>query len=351
MPIYDIYGTEIASGGSGESPNINCKIIAHRGYHVTAPQNTIAAFKAASDAGFKWIEIDIRKTADGFYVMAHDATVTLYNNGASASVTIANSNYSTIKNYTWDSDGNYKLCTLQAVFNAMKLYDMNMICDRKSGTNSEIMEIAAMCGAVDHVMLSYSGFAGALAEVELLNKYDNVPIRIWPGGGYSNYLNLKDEITNPVYADINATSVNNATISTALACGIPIIFSGCTTSNNNIWSVLASGCMANGDLNISHSQFYNLLNVDYDKATTITPSVQSVSVAVSGTASVSASSDLSEGGGYVYGYTLDPTVATVVQNTFGSSASFTVTGVAAGTTILRLFDGCGEIVEIPVTAS
>lgn len=351
MPVYDVSGDEIANGGSGGSTNINCKIIAHRGYHVTAAQNTIAAFKAASDAGFKWIEVDIRKTADGIYVMSHDATVTLYNNGSAVSVTIANSNYSTIKNYTWDSAGKYKLCTLQAVFNAMKLYDMNMICDRKSGTNSEIMEIAAMCGAVDRVMLSYGGFAGALADVDLLKKYDSVPIRVWPGGGYSNYLTLKDEITNPIYADINATGVDNVTISTALACGIPIIFSGCTTSNNNIWSVLASGCMANLNLNISYEDFVTLLTVDYDKATTITPSVQSVSIAASGTASVSASSNLSAAGGYVYGYTIDPTVAVVVQNTFGSSASFTVTGVAAGTTMLRLFDGCGEIVEIPVTVS
>ena len=345
MAIYDVNGNELIQN----TTQINCKIIAHRGYHSVAKQNTIPAFKAASDAGFTWIEIDIRKTADGIYVMSHDNAVTMYNNGTAVSVNIANSNYSTIKGYTWDSSGVYKLCTLQAVFNSMKLYDMKMICDRKTGTNAEIMEIAAMCGAVDRVMLSYGSFARALEDVELLKKYDNVPIRIYPSA-YSDYLALKDEISNPIYADYNATG-NYGSIATALACGIPIIFSGCTTSNYRIWSVLASGCMANLDLNITHDEFYNLLNADYDHVTTITPSANSLSVAVGGTGTLTASSDYGQQGGWVYGYTINPAIATVVQNTFGQSVSFTLTGVANGATTLRLFDGCGEIVDIPVTVS
>lgn len=353
MAVYDIEGNILANESIvNGSADINCKIIAHRGYHANAIQNTIKAFKDASEAGFSWIEIDIRKTADGIYIMSHDATVTLYNNGASVSVTIANSNYSTIKNYTWDSAGQYKLCTLQAVFNAMKLYDMKMICDRKTGTNAEIMEIASMCGAVDRVMLSYTNFTNALADVALLKKYDNVPIRVWTSASsYSSYLSLKDEISNPIYADINASDVNNTSVSVALACGVPIIFSGCTTSNYAIWSVLASGCMANTNLNITYQQFYDLLNVDYNHATTITPSAQSISIATGGTASLTASSDYNAVGGYVYGYTLNPAVATVIQNGYGQNASFTITGVATGTTTLRLFNGCGEIVNVPITVS
>ena len=352
MAVYDINGNLLA-GGSGGSSDINCKIIAHRGYHVTAKQNTISAFKAAAEAGFSWIEIDIRKTVDGIYVMAHDATVTLYNNGTATSVTIASSNYSTIKNYTWDSAGQYKLCTLQAVFNAMKVYDMKMICDRKSGTNAEIMEIASLCGAVDRVMLSYTSYSSALSDADLLNKYDNVPIRVWATDNtYESYLQLKEAISNPIYADVNATNVtSNTSLNIHLACGVPIIFSGCTTANTSIWQVLASGVMANADLNITYEQFYDYLDVDYDHATTIAPSTNSVSVSVNGTQALTASSDYSGAGGYVYAYTLDPTVATVTQSTYGQSVSLTVTGKKAGTTTLRLFDGCGEIVNIPVTVS
>lgn len=345
--IYDINGNPVLEE---IRKDINCKIIAHRGYHVIAKQNTIDAFKDASKEGFSWVEVDIRKTADGIYVMSHDNAVTMYNNGSAVSVNITNSNYETIKNYTWDSAGQYKLCTLQAVFNAMKVYDMKIICDRKTGTNAEIMDIATMCGAVDRVLLSYGSFAQAHADVNLLKKYDTVPIRIYPSD-YANASSVIEDITNPTYADINATSVNNNVIQTAMACGIPIIFSGCTRDNYPIWSVLASGCMANLDLNISYDDFYEMLNNDYDVVSTITPSVESVSVARESTANVTAQSNVSTRGGYVYGYTLNPAIASVVQLTFGSSVSFTITGVSAGSTTLRLFTGSGEIVEIPVVVS
>ena len=348
--IYDIYGNPLIV--ETNYSDINCKIIAHRGYHIVAKQNTIEAFKQAAENGFKWIEIDIRKCADNIYVMAHDASVTLYNNGTAVSVNIPNSNYETIKNYTWDSAGQYKLCSLQAVFNAMMIYDMNMVCDLKNGTNSDIMDIASLCGAVDKVMLSYSSFQTAYNDRILLSKYDNVPIRCIPSD-YANFATLTSAINNPIYADVNAsdTAHYQQYLNIALSCGVPIIFSGCTTSNYNRWCVLANGVMANLDLNISYDDFYDMLNVDYDKATTITPSANSVSVAVNGTSTVTASSNLSEAGGYVYGYILNPAIATVTQTVFGQNASFTVKGVSAGSTKLRLFDGCGEIVDISIAVS
>ncbi len=338
--IYDVNGQGMLFR------QINCKIIAHRGYHVTAAQNTIAAFKAASDAGFNWIEIDIRKTADGFYIMSHDNSVEMYNNGSAVSVTVSSANYSTIKNYTWDSAGKYKLCTLQAVFNAMKLYDMRMICDRKSGSNAEIMEIAAMCGAVDRVMLTYN----ASDDINLYKKYDSVPVRYY-ASNYNTILYLQENTVNPLYCDMNVQSTDNSVIQNALAAGIPLIFSGCTLENKEKWVVLASGCMANNSLNISYEDFVEALDVDYDVVASITASASSVSVSAGGTANVTASSDVTTPGGYVYAYTLNPAVATVVQSTWGNSISTTITGVSSGTTTLRLFTGSGEVKDIPVTVS
>ena len=341
--LYNYQGTTVA-----ELPikDLNCKIIAHRGYHANVAQNTIDAFKAAADAGFNWIEIDIRKTADGIYVMSHDDSVTMYNNGSSVSVTVSTSNYSTIKNYTWDSAGKYKLCTLQAVFNAMKIYDMRFICDLKNGSNVEVMEIATMAGAVDRVMLTYKSGD----SYDLYNKYDNVPVRIY--ASYTDAIaGMQENTVNPLYADMNVQGVNNDHIQRALASGLPLIFSGCTLDNKNLWQVLASGCMANADLNISYEDFYNALNVDYDVVATITPSANSVSVARNGTSTITATSNVSTPGGYVYGYTLNPAVATVKQTAWGSSVSFTVTGVAAGSTKLRMFTGSGAIVDIPVTVT
>lgn len=49
------------------------KIYAHRGGLLKAPENTVAAFKAALSAGAEAVECDIRRTADGQFVACHDA--------------------------------------------------------------------------------------------------------------------------------------------------------------------------------------------------------------------------------------------------------------------------------------
>ena len=342
--LYNYQGTRLEIGGG--SQNLNCKIIAHRGYHAVAAQNTIAAFVDAAEAGFTWIEIDIRKTADGMYVMSHDNTVTMYNNGSAVSVTVSTANYSVIKSYTWDAAGVYKLCTLQAVFNAMKLYDMRMILDLKNGSNAEVMEIAALSGAVDRVMLTWKSGD----SYDLYKKYDTVPVRIY-ASYYSQMLGMMENTVNPLYADMNVQGANNDHISKALAAGVPLIFSGCTLENAAYWQVLASGVMANADLNIPYDVFRDTLDVDYDVVANITASVSSLNVSVGGSLSLTAQSDISTPGGYVYAYTVDPTVATVSQTQWGKNITLSVAGVSSGATTLRLFTGSGAVVNIPVSVT
>lgn len=51
------------------------KLIAHRGFAVGMPQNSLPAFETAGKLGFWAIETDVHKTADGVLVSCHDATV------------------------------------------------------------------------------------------------------------------------------------------------------------------------------------------------------------------------------------------------------------------------------------
>ncbi len=46
---------------------------AHRGGTESGPENTIAAFQAAYDLGFRWMETDVHCTRDGVLVAVHDA--------------------------------------------------------------------------------------------------------------------------------------------------------------------------------------------------------------------------------------------------------------------------------------
>lgn len=51
------------------------EIIAHRGLHVDAHENTLAAFEAALEAGADGIELDVHGTSDGMIVVHHDAAI------------------------------------------------------------------------------------------------------------------------------------------------------------------------------------------------------------------------------------------------------------------------------------
>ena len=51
------------------------RLQAHKGDSVNAPENTMAAFRAACDAGYGFIELDPKFTSDGVCVLHHDWTV------------------------------------------------------------------------------------------------------------------------------------------------------------------------------------------------------------------------------------------------------------------------------------
>src|SRR5947209_4506366 len=69
----------LATGLIGQSRHV--VVIAHRGEHLSHPENTIAAFQAAVDAGADFFELDVRTTSDGKFVLMHDSTVDRMTNG------------------------------------------------------------------------------------------------------------------------------------------------------------------------------------------------------------------------------------------------------------------------------
>lgn len=49
--------------------------IGHRGLAARAPENTLAGIRAAHSIGLRWVEVDIRLSADGVAMLSHDATL------------------------------------------------------------------------------------------------------------------------------------------------------------------------------------------------------------------------------------------------------------------------------------
>jgi glycerophosphoryl diester phosphodiesterase len=56
-------------------------VVAHRGASIEQPENTVAAFEAAIDAGADAVEFDVRMTADGHAVVMHDPDVSRTTDG------------------------------------------------------------------------------------------------------------------------------------------------------------------------------------------------------------------------------------------------------------------------------
>jgi len=58
------------------------EVQAHRGASAIAPENTIAAFRAAAEAGAKWVELDVALSADGQLIVIHDDSVDRTSSGS-----------------------------------------------------------------------------------------------------------------------------------------------------------------------------------------------------------------------------------------------------------------------------
>ena len=82
MPVYNIDGARIDSGGSGGQTIVAGGVdpfkvhsINHRGYNSVAPENTIPAFKLSKTNGFDMVETDVLFTSDDVPVLLHDTTI------------------------------------------------------------------------------------------------------------------------------------------------------------------------------------------------------------------------------------------------------------------------------------
>ena len=56
-------------------PGAEVAVIGHRGACGYAPENTMPSFRCGQKLGALWVEADVKRTADGHFVLMHDQTV------------------------------------------------------------------------------------------------------------------------------------------------------------------------------------------------------------------------------------------------------------------------------------
>lgn len=76
-------------------------IWAHRGASAVAPENTLAAFTAALEAGADGIELDVHLTRDGVPVVMHDETVDRTTNGSGRIRDLSHAEINTLDAGAW----------------------------------------------------------------------------------------------------------------------------------------------------------------------------------------------------------------------------------------------------------
>ena len=79
-------------------------LIAHRGYSAAAPENTLAAVRAAHQAGATWVELDVQLLGDGTPVIWHDADVARCSNGRGSLASMSWATAQTLDAGSWFGD-------------------------------------------------------------------------------------------------------------------------------------------------------------------------------------------------------------------------------------------------------
>ena len=142
----------------------NVKMIAHMGYHEECMSNTVEAFIAAGERSYYGIESDVRITADGQFVMFHDASIT---DAEGNTYVIRETKLEDIKDIRLLDNGvatEYKLPLLEDYIKVCKDYGKTPILELKDTHTTEELEL--LISAIDSV--------GYLAETVFISfSWDN----------------------------------------------------------------------------------------------------------------------------------------------------------------------------------
>lgn len=167
--VDSIYNVDFEVNGTFEINTFNSNVVqcGHRGWDTLAPENTITSYELAYKLGCRFIEGDVRWTADGVPVLMHDATInrTARNSDGTtleSTINIADITYAEALEYDY---GIYqgelykgtKLPTFDEVMKWCKTRDVYFQIDTTTGDWNEtqmmsLFKIVKKYGMLDHVL-------------------------------------------------------------------------------------------------------------------------------------------------------------------------------------------------------
>ena len=131
----------------------NAKIIAHRGLSGLEVENTASAFMEAGRRSYYGIESDVRKTADGKFVMCHDETLSRI---SGRDILVESSTLEELLGVELfakkEGKSVEKLATLESYIAICKEYDKQAVLELKSNfTEQEIEEMIGIISAYGYI--------------------------------------------------------------------------------------------------------------------------------------------------------------------------------------------------------
>lgn len=185
----ETYPYYITTFESVSASHMFVKVAAHRGYSTIAPENTIPAFRIASEYGFRYVEFDVQYTNDNVPVVLHDTTINrtarnLDGTNISETIDIANINYADLANYdfgVWKSAqfAGTKIPSLDEALYCCKVYNLHPYIELKTGhtyTSSDIAEIINLVrqNGMEENVTFFSRSLPTLTEIK--NQWDTVEL-------------------------------------------------------------------------------------------------------------------------------------------------------------------------------
>ncbi len=220
-----VYGTIDEKRAQFANPYGRPMISAHRAEHVYSVENSLAGIISATELGADIIEVDLRKTADGHFILCHDETLTNATNVADLAGKNGLPTSHNIKDWTLEqikqlklknSSTNEKVVLLDDIFNIVRGKAI-IACDKITTEEDmlAIYDIAVKYRAVDSILFQFTS-----SFVPYQKAYEQTGIKMlylyWKNTPEiaSTFVQSTEFKTNGEYA-ISAIQVNTPTTTPA----------------------------------------------------------------------------------------------------------------------------------------
>jgi glycerophosphoryl diester phosphodiesterase len=165
--------TLVAANSSQSAAPKRIIVIAHRGAHREAPENTLASLEQAIALGCDYVELDVRRTKDGALVIMHDSGVNRMTNGKGkiADLTLAEIRQLEVKSRHGSKWSGLRVPTFDEMLERAK-GRMKIYVDHKQAPPAEVLAAINRHGML-HDVVVYNG------NPQILREYKRLAPDVW----------------------------------------------------------------------------------------------------------------------------------------------------------------------------